>query len=83
MMNLHLALQNCYFVGAIICRIRCITFFVSFFIQDGCTALMLACEEGHVAVAEYLIAQGADVNIKNNVRYNMISYHLMNIHVAL
>ena len=33
---------------------------------------MLACEEGHVAVAEYLIAQGVDVNAKNNVRYNMM-----------
>jgi len=28
---------------------------------------MLACEEGHVAVAEYLIAQGADVNVQGNV----------------
>jgi hypothetical protein len=49
----------------------CITFFVSFFIQDGCTALMLACEEGRVAVAEDLIAQGADVKVKNNVCYNL------------
>jgi hypothetical protein len=30
---------------------------------------MLAYEEGHVAIAEYLIAQGADLNAKNNVRY--------------
>ena len=72
-MNFHLALQNCCLRGDIFCQIRCITFFVSFFIQDGCTALMLACEEGHVAVAEYLIAQGADVNAKNNVWYNMIN----------
>ena len=33
---------------------------------------MLACEEGHVAAAEYLIAHGADVNSKNNVRYNLM-----------
>ena len=33
---------------------------------------MLACEEGHVAVAEYLIDKGAVVNAKNNVRCNMM-----------
>ena len=49
-----------------------VTFFVSFFIQDGCTALMSACEEGHVAVAEYLISHGADVKAKSNVRYDIL-----------
>jgi len=65
--NLHLAFKNC-------CSI---TFFVSFFIQDGCTALMSAYEEGHVAVAEYLIAQGADLNAKNNVRYIIMIWWML------
>ena len=36
---------------------------------------MSACEEGHVAVAEYLIDKGAVVNAKNNVRYIKILLH--------
>jgi Fe-S cluster assembly scaffold protein SufB len=30
--------------------------------QDGCTALILACREGHTAVVQLLVAAGADVN---------------------
>jgi len=39
------------------------------FIQDGCTALMLACKEGHVAAVQFLLSKEADVNLKKNVRY--------------
>jgi ankyrin repeat protein len=46
---------------------------LALFIQDGCTALMLACEEGHVSVAEYLIAQEADVNVKGNVCWDILN----------
>jgi ankyrin repeat protein len=32
------------------------------------TALMMACQDGHTATAELLIAKGADVKAKNKVR---------------
>ena len=33
---------------------------------------MWACNEGHLDVTEYLIAQGADVNAKDSVRYDYL-----------
>jgi ankyrin repeat protein len=36
-------------------------------LQDGKTALMVACAGGHLEVAQYLIDRGADINAKDNV----------------
>jgi len=36
-------------------------------LQDGWTALHTACEHGHAAVAELLIARGADVSATSKV----------------
>ena len=33
------------------------------------TALILASLKGHINIVKYLIENGADVNIKNNVSY--------------
>ena len=42
--------------------------FLLFITQDGWTPLHRACGSGHVAVAEKLIANGADVEAKDEVR---------------
>ena len=39
---------------------------IIYFVQDGDTALHIACKEGHVNVIESLLSQGADMTIKNN-----------------
>jgi ankyrin repeat protein len=36
--------------------------------QDNVTALMAACQNGHTATADLLIAKGADVKAKPEVR---------------
>jgi ankyrin repeat protein len=36
-------------------------------IQDGWTALMIACNNGQKEIAEFLIDRGADMNIQNKV----------------
>ena len=38
-------------------------------LQNGRTALHMACEHGHVAVAELLIARGADVSATYSVSW--------------
>ena len=78
---MHIALHSCCLVWDVFCNaiIVCITFFVSFFIQDSCTALMGACSRGHLVVAQYLIAQGADMNSKNNVNYSGSLWCLYNL----
>ena len=38
-------------------------------VQAGNTALILASYYGHINIIKYLIENGADVNIKNNVSY--------------
>jgi ankyrin repeat protein len=35
--------------------------------QDGWTALMLACQKGHTAIAQALIGAKADLNVQNQV----------------
>ena len=37
------------------------------FVQDGFTALHMACQEGHLKVAETLITAHASVNAQNKV----------------
>ena len=36
-------------------------------LQDSCTALCWACEEGHTAAVEVLVSAGADMNIGDKV----------------
>lgn len=38
--------------------------------ESGYSALALAVKKGHFDIAIFLIDKGADVNSKNNVRYN-------------
>ena len=35
--------------------------------QDGDTPLLLAAENGHLPLVEYLVEKGADIEAKNNV----------------
>ena len=42
-----------------------------YFLQNGGTALMNACEGGHLDVVRYLIDQGADINAHRTVSYNV------------
>ena len=39
----------------------------TFVLQDGCSPLMAACEEGHVEVVKSLIEAGANINHTNKV----------------
>jgi hypothetical protein len=41
---------------------------IAFAIQNDMTALMLACQKGHIAIAEMLVAKGANVEATGNVR---------------
>ena len=34
---------------------------------------MLACKEGHLLVAQYLMTEGSNVNAKSNVCYDVLS----------
>ena len=36
--------------------------------QDGCTALMLAAEKGHLSTVQLLVGKGADLEAKDEVR---------------
>lgn len=38
------------------------------FVQNKWTALHWACNSGHIGLAEYLIHNGADINMVNDVR---------------
>ena len=41
---------------------------VNVIVQDECTPLMTASDEGHIAVVELLISRGAHVNDTDEVR---------------
>ena len=41
------------------------------YLQDGLTALMWACKEGVLDIAQYLILREADANAKDNVSYDV------------
>lgn len=45
------------------------------FLQDGCTALYLASENGHVEVVKLLLQKHADVNVCKEVRTVTIGQH--------
>ena len=44
--------------------------------QNGATAMMLAAVKGHKDIVEYLVSQGADKDIKNNVSTTLVHEHL-------
>ena len=46
-------------------------------IQDGRTALMFASDNGHLPVVEYLVQQGADINVQDKVRNSMSSMYYL------
>jgi hypothetical protein len=39
------------------------------FLKHGMTALMVACQEGHLDIAKHLVTQRAEVDAKDNVSY--------------
>ena len=39
-------------------------------LQNGMTALMGACKEGHLSVVEELVNRGADIDAKDDVSYH-------------
>ena len=43
-------------------------------IQWGSTALMWASDNGHLPVVEYLVQQGADINLRRKVRKHDNNY---------
>ena len=44
--------------------------------QDGDTAMILAAWNGHKDIVEYLVSQGADKDIKNDVSTTLVHEHL-------
>ena len=38
-------------------------------VQDGCTALIVAAQNGHLKIVELLIGANANINIQNNVSH--------------
>jgi hypothetical protein len=58
------------FVSSFISRLLCPHVFP---LQNGETALMIACEHGHVEAIEYLCAAGADVHALDKVRAHISS----------
>ena len=44
--------------------------------QDGYTAMMLAADNGHKDIVEYLVSQGADKDIKTDVSTTLVHEHL-------
>ena len=44
--------------------------------QDGYTAMILAAREGHKDIVEYLVGQGADKDMKDNVSAYLVDAHL-------
>ena len=42
-------------------------------LQNGDTALLLACQEGHIECVRYLVENGADIEAKDNVS-NMCNF---------
>ena len=46
-------------------------------IQDGYTALMHASKEGHLPVVEYLVQQGAAIDIQNKVKNSISSMYYL------
>ena len=42
--------------------------------SSGNSPLLVACQNGHVTIAEYLVQQGADINAKNNKGNTSLHY---------
>ena len=71
----------CMYVYVTIAVIWCATIlyglFTNFYCnQDGDTAMMRAADYGHKDIVEYLVGQGADKDMKNNVSAYLVDAHL-------
>ena len=67
-------LQYCIYVLFLILDIIILSIIV---IQDGRTALMYASHYGHLPVVEYLLQQGAAVDVQNKVRNSISSMYYL------
>ena len=53
-----------------------LTLILTCYMQEGCTPLLLACENGLSDVAELLINKGADVDVTDKVSYMYLCLNL-------
>ena len=67
-------LQYCIYVLFLILDIIILSIIV---IQDGRTALMYASHYGYLPVVEYLLQQGAAVDVQNKVRNSISSMYYL------
>ena len=52
----------------------CADMTVAINLQDGTTALMAACHQGHCSIVERLIEAGASLDVQRNVSYSNTVY---------
>ena len=56
-----------------------ITTISHYYDQNGYTAMILAANNGHMDIVEYLVSQGADKDIKDDVSTTLVHVHLYNV----